>query len=370
MSRLREVAHLTVRQNRTKSGTIYLNYTNNRGKRVRENLRLYLLPATAPNASVLNENAWRMAEAIKAERIMDIVSGRADIGTRRSDMLLADVLKQWIPTHDTENTIKCCQLMAKWLMRYAGASATLKEIDREFCVGFSECLRNDIGFKGKKKLNPSTARTLWQYFNACLGWVFRKGWIVENPCARLEYYERPHAGQSHREFLTIEELRRFISVAPTDDHYIRAYLFGCFCGLRWSDIKALRWANITNNEGRVVVRMIMQKTQEEIFLPLSENATKWLPQREGLADDARVFLIFSPMTAQVKLRSVATKAGIRKHLTFHTSRHTFATTLLTRGADLYTTSKLLGHKNIKTTQIYAQIVDQKKREAVDLLDGI
>jgi site-specific recombinase XerD len=70
------------------------------------------------------------------------------------------------------------------------------------------------------------------------------------------------------------------------------------------------------------------------------------------------------------VRRAARAIGITKHLTFHTSRHTFATSLLTRGADLYVTSKLLGHASVRTTQIYANIVDERKRQAVDLLDGI
>ena len=70
------------------------------------------------------------------------------------------------------------------------------------------------------------------------------------------------------------------------------------------------------------------------------------------------------------VRQLAAAAGINKHVTFHTARHTFATLLLTKGADLYTTSKLLGHTDISTTQIYAKIVDAKKREAVELLDNM
>ena len=64
------------------------------------------------------------------------------------------------------------------------------------------------------------------------------------------------------------------------------------------------------------------------------------------------------------------EAKITKHVTFHCARHTFATLMLTQGADLYTTSKLLGHTSVKTTEIYAKIVDQKKVEAVNLLNGL
>ena len=70
------------------------------------------------------------------------------------------------------------------------------------------------------------------------------------------------------------------------------------------------------------------------------------------------------------LRAWAREAGIDKHLTFHVSRHTFATLALTHDVDLYTVSKLLGHKDISTTQIYAKIIDKKKQEAVNRLPQI
>ena len=74
--------------------------------------------------------------------------------------------------------------------------------------------------------------------------------------------------------------------------------------------------------------------------------------------------------AENTIKDWTENAGITKHVTFHCARHTFATLMLTQGADLYTTSKLLGHTDVKTTQIYAKIVDAKKAQAVNLLNGI
>lgn len=116
---------------------------------------------------------------------------------------------------------------------------------------------------------------------------------------------------------------------------------------------------------------VMQKTTTPIYLPLSRHAVRWLPERNGAEDGLHVFagLPAEPNINKVLAKWMAT-AGINKKITYHTSRHTFATMMLTLGADLYTTSKLLGHANVKTTQIYAKIVDSKKTEAVNLVDKV
>ena len=89
-------------------------------------------------------------------------------------------------------------------------------------------------------------------------------------------------------------------------------------------------------------------------------------ERKG-AEDAVFNIVYTRNTQNVnpQLRKWAKMADVNKHITFHSARHTFATMLLTLGVDLYVVSKLLGHANVKTTQIYAKIVDQKKQEAVD-----
>lgn len=102
----------------------------------------------------------------------------------------------------------------------------------------------------------------------------------------------------------------------------------------------------------------MQKTKEPIYLPLSNEALKWMPEREDKAADDPVFNL--PSNINQYLRPWAEAAGITKRFTFHTARHTFATMMLTLGADLYTVSKLLGHTSVRMTQVYAKIINQKK----------
>jgi len=114
---------------------------------------------------------------------------------------------------------------------------------------------------------------------------------------------------------------------------------------------------------------MMKKTKHSVSVPLSENALAFLPERGEDGDNDRVFknLPEQPGNADARLHTLIRHAGINKKVSFHVGRHTFATLTLTYGADLYTVSKLLGHCNIRTTQIYAKIVDEQKRKAVNLI---
>ena len=99
-----------------------------------------------------------------------------------------------------------------------------------------------------------------------------------------------------------------------------------------------------------------------------DEALKWMPEREDKAADDHVFSL--PSNINQYLKPWAEAAGITKRFTFHTARHTFATMMLTLGADLYTVSKLLGHTSVRMTQVYAKIINQKKDEAVNLVNGL
>ena len=163
----------------------------------------------------------------------------------------------------------------------------------------------------------------------------------------------------------------FIQVLNPREDVKRAYLFSCYCGLRLSDVYALRWKDIILDGEQYRMSTVMKKTVTPIYLPLSRHAIRWLPERNGEGDESKIFdgLPAEPNINKVLAKWVET-AKIAKKITYHTSRHTFATMMLTLGADLYTVSKLLGHANVKTTQIYAKIVDSKKVEAVNLVDSV
>ena len=177
--------------------------------------------------------------------------------------------------------------------------------------------------------------------------------------------------ESPREFLTIDEIKKLIETPCSWDEVKKAYLFSCYCGLRISDIENLKWGDIIRDGEQYRIQIVMQKTREPLYLPLSKQALRWIPERGEASDEDNVFNSLPVRNwGNLIIKEWAKDAGITKHLSYHTARHTFATMMLTLGADLYTTSKLLGHTKVATTEIYAKIVNSKKDEAVNLVDKV
>ena len=196
--------------------------------------------------------------------------------------------------------------------------------------------------------------------------------IDRNPFKLLDPKEKPQKNSSIREFLTIEEVKQLMATPCRYDIVKRAFLFSCFTGLRYSDIKSLLWSEIRKAaDGRTLFLEHPQvKTRKIVTVPLSEEALKWMPRQQK--DKEHVFhqLQITSTTVEVILGEWMKEAGIEKHITYHCSRHTAATMLLTLGADLYTVSKILGHSSIKMTEVYAKIVDKKKLETVNLVNNM
>ena len=135
---------------------------------------------------------------------------------------------------------------------------------------------------------------------------------------------------------------------------------------------ALRWKDIQKtDDGEVIHVPSMQKTKRPVIVPLGIQARKWLPEGDDASPDDKVFADAPTLgCANRALKHMAKRANIGKTVSFHVSRHTFATMTLTAGGDIYTTSKLLGHTSVHTTEIYADVVMEKKADAVNLTNGM
>ena len=344
------------------------------GKRSYEYLKMYLVPDNAPGAKVANENTLRAANAIKAKRIIELTNGKAGIDNMaKSNVRLGDFIEAYIKKHESDRSygaISATKHLLRNLKEWGMDKYTMLGLDRKFCLDFISSMR-------KTSISPSTQFHRYTKLTAVLNDAVRNNIIARNPFRLLDSSENMHKPEIERDYLTAEELRILQKLPIGRDNRYKegqeavkqGFFFCCFCGLRVSDLMALKWKNIVDCGTYKEIRITMQKTKKQINIPLSASALSWLPAKGDSLPESLVFPKF-PISHKAILKQWLEKSGIPKHITFHTSRHTFATLLLTQGADLYAVCKLLGHSDIKTTQIYAKLIDAKKVEAVNLLNGI
>lgn len=375
----RESSFVTLRTKEVSKGrqSYYLDIYKD-GKRSYEFLKLYLLPETSKTAKQQNANTKQAAMAIRNQRELEIIQGKAGIvvDSTNKKILLFDWLETFKAQKEISGQSKSNSVLIghfiEHLKEYKGNNIKLVDVDEAYCKGFVEYLATAKSLrhiKSERKISSKTGHIYYSYLISALNEAVRKGLIDKNPAKNLSRDEKKpiKLEKRSREFLEIEEVKRLIATECTREDVKQAFLFGCFTGLRLSDIVGLTWDNVTKRNGSYVVSITMQKTREPLVMKLNKQALKYMPKRNG---NISVFsLPNNGVTINRVLKEWAKAAGISKNVHFHMSRHTFATMELTLGADLYVVSKLLGHTNVGTTQIYADIINKRRDEAVELIDN-
>lgn len=352
------------------SVSVYLAINVN-GRRTYDYLKLYLVPETDQTAKLQNKQTMEAVYAIKAQRILQITNGAAGIKKDlRNKMRLVD----WLKIYQDRQVNKGKRGAKRWVRTMifviegydGGKDATLADIDHQWLTDFMIYLMNDYVTYKKTKLTNGTVDNYLRCLKAAFNVAVEEGIMPTNPMLALD---RSHLkGTTYeREFLSVEEVKKLIDTPCRRPDIKGAFLFSCFCGLRISDVRSLQWKHVVTAGGKMYLKITQFKTRRPLSIPLSRQALRWMPERGNAEEDE---YIFPPLSKNMTvLDDWAKEAGINKHVTFHVSRHTFATMELTMGADIYTTSKLLGHTSVATTQIYAKVINSKKEEAVSLLDS-
>lgn len=346
------------------------------GRRSYEFLKMYLVPERTPADKVQNAETLRTANAIRAQRIIELQNdayGFTNCKSKGKIPLCAYIRRQSDKYREKGKRamFRNLDVLARLVEEYA-PKITVAQVDRRYLLGFIEYMGKAKSYKGGP-LAPVTIENLFSLLATLLKKAVADDIIQINPLTKLKTDERPQAKQPSREYLTIDEVKKIAEIECTDrrERVRRAFLFSCFCGLRLCDIRRLRWCDIqTVKDGRKQIEITQQKTGEPLYLPLSDNALYWLPEQGAAPDNSPVFALPVSSCLEVHLSNIAQAAGIKKRVTFHVARHTNATLLLSYGVDIYTVSKLLGHTSVKTTQIYAKVIDENKRRAVDKIPSI
>lgn len=342
------------------------------GKREYEFLKLYLIPETTPFDKQQNAATLKVANAIKAQRVIELANDEAGIKqTQKAKMLLVDWLEHY--KQEQERKGRHTQIVDNCINAvtiYKGENTRLIDVDKEYCLGYIYFVQHEYKTTQGKNLKSGTAQNYFRVLNAALNAAKRAEIIKENPFSLIGPDERIKTSESNRVYLTADEVKRLTATNCTNGNVKQAFLFSCYCGLRVSDILNLKWGNVVTDGEQTRVEITIRKTKKALSLPISNGAKRYLPVRGTATDEQPVFSLPSISSINRGLIHWAKAAGITKQITMHTARHTFATLLLTKDVNLKLIQDLLGHANIKTTQIYAKIIDSKKVEAVNVLNEL
>ncbi len=374
-----EPVRLRERQLANGSKSLYLDIYKN-GRRIRENLKLYIIPETCRADIAQNKETLATAQAIKSKRIIEMQNGEHAFTKQfKEDTLFLEYYRNMCEARlktDSQGNWGNWRSALRYLERYCDETTTFKEIDKAWILGFKKYLENvekDTHIKSNKKdsvfFQPLSQNSKQSYFNklrCCINDAFENGIMPFNPLRGVEGFKN---AEVERPYLTIEEVKM---LAATDCKYPwlkNSFLFSCLTGLRKSDIERLTWGDVQKYGEFTRIIFKQKKTKGQEYLDISAQAEEYMGRRGRNCD-----LVFQGFrySAQmlVELRRWAISAGISKDFSFHCGRHTFAVMMLELGTDIYTVSKLLGHRDLATTQIYAKVVDKNKQAAVNRIPNI
>ena len=238
--------------------------------------------------------------------------------------------------------------------RYKVSDIALKELAPAFITDFELFLRTE---------KNHCTNTIWSYmmpFKRIIYMSINNGWLQRDPFYAYSITKE----ETKRGFLSKEEIKMLIEGSFKKKSYelIRdLFIFCCFTGLSWTDMANLTKENLqTSFDGHLWIKTNRQKTGTETNLRLLEVPLRIIKKYEGCSEDGKLLPVPCYPNCKNGIKVIAKKCGIEKNVTWHMSRHSFATTVcLSNDMPIETLSKMLGHRSIRTTQIYAKITAEK-----------
>ncbi len=274
-------------------------------------------------------------------------------------------LKAYLQKTDKSDSIRFCDITLQWCEGFKNylltTTSNRSRIKIDEKTTSPESQKTITGKQTETKLANNTAAAYFVKFKIALKTAYRYGYLPKDINADLKSIKEV---ETRREFLTLDELKSLVDTPCTDEVLKRAGLFSALTGLRHSDILKMKWGEIIDNVGIYTLKYTTQKTSKYEELPISSEAVQLCGERQD--PDRLVFagLVYSAY-ANKALAQWLGAAGITRNVTFHCFRHTFATLQLASGTQITTIQKMLGHKKLETTMVYAKTLEEAKREAAD-----
>ncbi len=243
----------------------------------------------------------------------------------------------------------------KW--KYNISDIDIKKLNYEFITDY------EFWLKSERKCDHNTSMKYLSNFKKIVNICIKNGWLKRDPFLGFKMAKR----EIERPFLVEEELNKIIAkkfLVPRVYQVRDIFVFCCYTGLAYADVEKLTREEITTGiDGEKWIWTSRQKTETTTRVPLLPPALEILDRYKNdpqCENRGKLLPVLSNQKMNTYLKEIADACEITKKMTFHTARHTFATTVtLTNGVPIETVSKMMGHRNLKTTQHYAKILDKK-----------
>lgn len=337
----------------------------------REFLKMYIIekPKT-PFDKQHNTDTTRIGESIRQKRENALNKPEIYSEYEKEQLRLRELGKQSFIEYFRRLTAKkkggnyyAWDAACKYLEDFFSEGLTFSDINERTLNEFKEYLTTVTSLRSKKTtLSQNSAGLYFSKIKAGLRGAYKDNLIQVDLNARLTAIKK---AETKKEYLTLEEVNKLVKTPCKSELLKRAALFSVLTGLRFSDIQKMTWGELEYIDGEgYFLNFSQKKTNGVEYYPISEQAVSLLNNDNNTTGNVFDGLEYSGSQNNV-LRQWVKDAGITKKITFHCFRHTFATLQLFEGTDIYTVSKMLGHRDLRTTQVYAKIVDDSKRKAAN-----
>ena len=324
----------------------------------REFLKLFLFERPKWEADRMhNKETMILAQNIRAQRQIHIQADNYKFllpTHRKKDFLeyfrnLAERRKSINGTYDSMMTAY------KQFQKFSGERCLMEDLTEMFVRHYREALLANCD------LEQNSKHSYFNKFKFAVKCAFEDKYLDDDPCKRVKAIP---AHQTNKHFLSLEELKKLAKTECECETMKRMALFSALTGLRWSDVVKIDMNDVFySKKTGYYLNCVDKKTGQPHVKYMSKEAYRLLKE-QGSTEVIFKGMVYSANN-NAKLKLWVAKAGIKKKITFHNFRHTYATLQLAAGTDIYTVSNGLNHKSLKNTQIYAKVVDQKKIEAAN-----
>ena len=330
-------------------------YTMKMSRREYLGIYIYARPKNEIERDFNNEMLSK-AEAIRCIRVQAIVNeefGFLDKHKMKADFLAYFREKAKLKYHKWD-------CVYQHFEKFVNGYCTFGDVTVELCQKFRQYLLNCKQIRHPNiSVSRNSAAGYFSTFRALLKIAYQEKMLREN---LNDFIDKIEWKEVKKQYLTLAEVKKLAATPCKIPVLKQASLFSCMTGLRISDILQLTWDNIeVGPDNGYYIRICTEKTETEAALPISNEELELC----GIPGAGRVFKGLTRAMTNQPLKQWISEAGIKKHITFHCFRHSYAVIQISLGTDIYTVSKMLTHKNVSTTQIYADLVNSKKRETAN-----